>query len=265
MFPSALYGCPSSLNQSSQQDESEAENSSNRESESPPERQVLPASKVQRFVRLAHVNLEKTKELLRDEPRLIRAAWEWGPGDFEMGIDGAAHTGSVDIVEFLVDSGAPYSVFTAATLGDLTTVRAVIESHPDVAFSKGAHEIPLIEHALAGGKNAEPVAEFLTELGAKPREKPKDLPTTNEYRISIIGEYRIEVDQQRLDFKIYEKVDELFVDAGRMGVKRLQYQGQDTFQLEGTPAKLTFEFDEARAISALLSEGSPIGRANRTK
>ncbi len=253
LVPAAIYSPQTLLTSSSQQEELESEI------------KVLPAKQVYQFIRTAHLNLEKTKELLKDEPRLIRAAWEWGPGDFELGIDGAAHTGSVDIVKYLVDSGAPYSVFAAATLGDLPTVKAIVKSHPSVAFSTGAHEIPLIEHAVAGGKTAETVVEFLSELGAKPREKPKDLPTTNEYRQSIIGEYRIEVDQQRLDFKIYEEGKELFVDAGHMGTKRLQFQGQDIFQLEGTPAKFSFEFDGTEAKSALLREGAPIGRAVRIK
>ncbi len=215
------------------------------------------------FVRTAHLNLDRTREMLAQEPRLIRATWEWSPGDFEMAIDGAAHSGSREIVEFLVDSGAPYSVFAAATLGDLATVKAVVDQHAEVATSTGAHGIPLIEHAIAGGQPAEEVVKLLSGLGAQPREAPQDLPTDPKYRQQLVGKYHLTADGRELDFEILVKDEQLFIDAGPLGVKRLQFQGQDLFQLEGTPAQLIFEIVDGRAVSAMLREGAPVGTARR--
>lgn len=223
----------------------------------------LDPSLVYRFVRIAHLNLDRTKSMLQEEPRLLRATWEWGPGDFEMAIDGAAHSGSRDIIQFLVSQGAPYSVFSAATLGDLKTVEAAVEQFPRIALALGPHEIPLIEHALAGGEPAAEVVKFLRKQGAEPREAPKDLPTEQEYRDVLIGTYHLAAQGRELDFRIYAEGKNLFIDAGPLGIKRLQFQGQDIFQLKGTPAQLTFEIVDGRAVAVVLREGAPIGRAER--
>src|SRR6476646_9016271 len=45
------------------------------------------------FVGAGHVNLEKCKELLAQDPHLVYAARDWGAGDWETALGGAAHTG----------------------------------------------------------------------------------------------------------------------------------------------------------------------------
>lgn len=52
----------------------------------------LSADLVLDFVRSAHRDLERVKELLDKEPNLLNAAWYWGKGDFETGVGAAGHT-----------------------------------------------------------------------------------------------------------------------------------------------------------------------------
>ena len=49
----------------------------------------LELALVEEFVRAGHVNLERTKELLRQQPGLLNAAWDWGAGDWETAIGGS--------------------------------------------------------------------------------------------------------------------------------------------------------------------------------
>lgn len=217
------------------------------------------------FVRAAHADLESTRRLLSREPRLIRAAWEWSPGDFEDCVAAAAHSGSRDILRFLLDQGAPYTVFAAAALGDLAVVRAIVEASPSVIATLGAHDIPLLDHAQAGGDPASPVAEYLKEKGARPGPEVLDLPVTTSMIEPLLGRYRLEADGRRLDFTVLRRDESPWIDAGEMGAHRLLYQGKNAFQLEGTPARLVFTIEGERASAADLYEGRKIGRALRLK
>jgi hypothetical protein len=58
--------------------------------EKPP---MLNSELVNKFVRVAHSDLAKVKELLEQEPKLINAAWDWGGGDWETALGAAAHMG----------------------------------------------------------------------------------------------------------------------------------------------------------------------------
>ena len=44
---------------------------------------ALESSLVEEFVRVAHSDLQRTRELLEQEPGLVNASWDWGGGDFE--------------------------------------------------------------------------------------------------------------------------------------------------------------------------------------
>lgn len=58
------------------------------------------------FVQAAHRDLEKVKSMLATDPSLIIASWDWGNGDWETGLEGAAHMGRQDIVRYLLENGA---------------------------------------------------------------------------------------------------------------------------------------------------------------
>ena len=123
----------------------------------------LDPTKVQAFVANAHGDLEVVRSLLADEPRLVNASWDWGGGDWETGLGAAAHMGRRDIALFLLESGARLDLFAAAMLGDLEVVRATLAAYPEMHDALGPHGIPLIEHARAGGDEAQAVLELLEE------------------------------------------------------------------------------------------------------
>jgi hypothetical protein len=126
----------------------------------------LAPTMVQDFVRKAHADLSGTRALLEEQPALLNATWDWGGGDFEMGIGGAGHMGNREIAEFLIAQGGRLDIFVASMLGKLDIVRAMLTAWPGLLQSKGPHGIPLMRHAVAGGEQATPVVEYLKSLGA---------------------------------------------------------------------------------------------------
>jgi hypothetical protein len=125
---------------------------------------ALEATLVQEFVIAAHGNLERTQELLAQESGLINACWDWGGGDFETALGGAAHMGRRDIANVLLENGARLDLFAAAMLGKLDIVKAALESFPDAINTPGPHGIPLIAHAKSGGAESNEVVEYLESL-----------------------------------------------------------------------------------------------------
>jgi hypothetical protein len=94
----------------------------------------------------------------------LNACWDWGGGDWETALGGAAHTGSRAVALFLLERGARMDIFAAAMLGELDLVRAVLTAHPEHRRALGPHGIPLLAHAQVGGEPALPVVEFLEGL-----------------------------------------------------------------------------------------------------
>ena len=151
MTAGAMLGAPSPLQPQS----------SSKIDKGPP----LDDALVREFVGAAHANLEKTRELLDRQPALVNATWDWGGGDWETGLGGAAHMGSREIAEFLLSRGARMDIFCAAMLGRIAVVRAFLADDPKIVDLKGPHGIPLIRHAMAGKQDA--VVELLRANGAK--------------------------------------------------------------------------------------------------
>jgi hypothetical protein len=127
-------------------------------------REALDAELVHTFVANAHGDLERVKELLRQEPQLINAAWDWGGGDWETGLGAAAHMGRKDIALYLLDQGARLDLFAAAMLGKLAVVQVALEAFPGAHRIRGPHGISLLSHAKAGGEDAAEVAALLETL-----------------------------------------------------------------------------------------------------
>ena len=122
---------------------------------------ALELKLVEEFVNVAHTDLERTKEMLAQEPALVNATWDWGGGDFETALGAAAHMGNKAIANFLLENGARLDLYAAAMLGKLEIVKAVLEAFPDALNVPGAHGIPLIAHARAGGDGSRDVVEYL--------------------------------------------------------------------------------------------------------
>ncbi|MFJ5771992.1 ankyrin repeat domain-containing protein [Psychrobacillus sp. NPDC093180] len=119
---------------------------------------------VRMFIVAAHGNLEEVKRLVIEEPALVNSTINWSADDWESGLGAAAHTGSRDIAELLLEKGARMDIFTAAMLGELNIVQAMLERYPSMIHAQGAHGIPLIRYAEKGGELALPVYEYLKSL-----------------------------------------------------------------------------------------------------
>lgn len=130
----------------------------------PPRPPRLDLGIVEAFVRAGHVDLDRTKALLAQEPGLLNATWDWGGGDWETALGGAGHMGRKDIALFLISSGARMDIFQAAMLGRLDIVKPMLTAFPNLANSKGPHGIPLMAHAQKGGEEAVAVVRFLESL-----------------------------------------------------------------------------------------------------
>lgn len=124
----------------------------------------LAADLVRQFVGAAHGNLERTREMLLEQPALVNATWDWGGGDWETALGGASHMGRRDIATFLLERGARLDLFAAAMLGNVKVVRAAVAAYPDIVNIRGPHGITLIAHARAGRRDAEPVLRYLESL-----------------------------------------------------------------------------------------------------
>jgi hypothetical protein len=119
---------------------------------------------VQDFVIFAHSDLAMVKSLLAKEPALVNATMDWGGGDWETGLGGAAHMGRKDIVALLLEHGARIDLFCAAMLGQLDAVKTFLTARPKLIDAKGPHGFTLHFHAQVGGKEAEAVLDFLQSI-----------------------------------------------------------------------------------------------------
>jgi len=122
---------------------------------------ALEAKLVEEFVEKAHSDFERINELLTQEPALANATWDWGGGDFETALGGAAHMGRKDIANFLLEHGARLDIFAAPMLGKLDIVKTALDAFPDAINTPGPHGISLIAHAQAGGEESKAMIEYL--------------------------------------------------------------------------------------------------------
>lgn len=109
---------------------------------------------VNRFVRAGHSDLAQVRQLLADQPNLVHAAWDWGSGDFETALGGAAHMGNREIVRHLLDVGARIDAFAAAALGETDIVTSLVRFSPGIANVRGPHTLSLMHHVGHGGRVA---------------------------------------------------------------------------------------------------------------
>ncbi|HEX6819656.1 MAG TPA: ankyrin repeat domain-containing protein [Ktedonobacterales bacterium] len=126
--------------------------------------EALDPQLAQAIVLNAHSNLEKVRELVEQQPKLVNASWDWGGGDWESALGAAAHMGRRDIALYLLEHGARMDLFAAAMLGHVAVVEAALRAFPGVQNVPGPHGIPLIAHATAGGEQATAVLALLESL-----------------------------------------------------------------------------------------------------
>jgi len=140
-------------------------------------------------VGVSHGNVPRVRELVEKQPSLSRASTDWGWGDWETCIDAASHVGNREIAEFLISMGARPTIFTAAMLGQLDVVKAAVAARPGIQSTYGPHGITMLAHARFGGKNAESVLQYLTQLGDADKPMGPPMPLESADRDSLPGKY----------------------------------------------------------------------------
>lgn len=122
---------------------------------------------VNEFVKVAHSDFDKVKDMLMQYPLLLNASWDWGGGDYETAIGAAGHMGRKDIADFLLSNGARADIFVLTMLGKTEIVKAMLLAYPALLNSKGPHGFTLLHHAVKGGKESEELAKHFQSLGLK--------------------------------------------------------------------------------------------------
>jgi ankyrin repeat protein len=120
----------------------------------------LSQETIDTFVNMSHGHLAGVQAMLAEHPELINARSSLD----ESPLGAAAHVGNRAMAEYLLAQGASPELPASAMLGQADTVRAAVEADLAVANLGGAHDIPILFHAVIGGHEA--LARFLAERGA---------------------------------------------------------------------------------------------------
>jgi hypothetical protein len=140
------------------------------------------------MVSVAHRDVARVKELLAGRPALAKATWDWGFGDWESALGAASHVGNREIANLLLAAGAHPTIFSAAMLGQLETVKGFVAASPGVQKTRGPHGITLLAHAKFGGAGSVEVVKYLEALGdADPVYKIEALADAD--KAAIAGAY----------------------------------------------------------------------------
>jgi len=109
----------------------------------------------------SHAKLEVVRGLLAEDPRLV---WSVS-ADAELAIEACGHTGNRAIIRLHLDHGAPLSLPTALSLGELDFARFLLADDPLRIHERGPHDFAVLWYAAIGGGSVE-AAELLLEAGA---------------------------------------------------------------------------------------------------
>lgn len=140
------------------------------------------------FVGVAHRDAKEVLRMVERQPTLARAGWDWGYGDWETALGAAAHTGNREIAAILLAHGAAPTLFSAAMLGQLDLVRAIVGGAPGAQRAPGPHGLTLLQHAKAGGRDAEAVVGYLEAVGGAD-ERPAPVALEPADREAVVGRY----------------------------------------------------------------------------
>jgi ankyrin repeat protein len=110
----------------------------------------------------AHFDLEETRAQIERHPELAHSIATTSEG----AVEGCAHTGRHEIVDFLLGHGAPYSLPTAVMRGDLAWTRRLLSEDALRIHERGPHDFALLWYPVIGGGRLE-LAELLLDAGAE--------------------------------------------------------------------------------------------------
>ena len=121
----------------------------------------LTLEEIKTFVQVAHFDLVKVQTLLEADPRLLNVI---NPDFNESALGAASHVGRRDIAQYLLDKGAPLTIYTAAMMGMKNQVRQFLQDDPSQAQVKGAHGFTNLFHAALSGDVE--IAQLLYDAGS---------------------------------------------------------------------------------------------------
>ena len=127
----------------------------------PPPLEGISAQAQGSFVGSSHRDASGVRSALNADPRLAHAAATTS----EICVEAGAHMGRVDIVDILLEGGAPYSLPTAVMRGDIERAKELLDEDPKRIDERGAHDFALLWYPIIGGTNIA-MLELLLERGA---------------------------------------------------------------------------------------------------
>jgi hypothetical protein len=205
------------------------------------------------IVGLSHFNLAEVRRLVEAQPSLARAGWDWGFGDWETPLGAASHIGRREIAELLIAHGAEPTIFSAAMLGQLDVVKALVAARPGAQRARGPHAITLAAHARVGGKDAEPVLAYLTSLGDAD-VRPATQPLANEDRALVVGQYAFGPTAADR-FTVDVRDDQLGIERPGGTRRVLNHTGDLVFFPAGVPSvKIAFKKDGGRVTQLTIAD-----------
>jgi hypothetical protein len=214
------------------------------------------------IVGVSHGNLARVRELVERQPALARAAVDWGFGDWETALGAAAHTGRREIAELLLANGAPPTVFSAAMLGQLDVVRALVAARPGVQGMLGPHGITLLAHARTGGADAAPVVSYLEGVGGAD-VRTTTQPLTPADRDAVVGRYRFGPGP-RDHFDVDVDRDQLGINRPQADRRGLGHLGDLVFFPAGVPTvKIAFAREGGKIVRLTVADPEVLVTANR--
>jgi hypothetical protein len=169
--------------------------------------------------------------------------------------------GNRPIAEYLISEGARPSLFSAAMLGQLEAVKAMIAANPHAERIRGPHGISLLAHAKMGGEPARPVFEFLQSLGGADADPP--VPLSDIEIAALSGTYvfgfgmsqQIDVTAERRDgvSSLYSPLT--WTRKGMMG-RPLVHLGDRSFYPAGAPSvRIRFAEEGASVVMTIYDPG----------
>lgn len=218
--------------------------------------------RVAEVVGVSHRDLDKVRALVEETPALANATWDWGFGDWETALGAASHTGRREIAEYLIAKGARPTLHSAAMLGQLEVVKAMVRADPASARIAGPHGIPLLEHARAGGERAREVLEYLETIGA-PVAAAAVPPLDKQQRERHFGRYRFGPGDDDV-LEVLEQAETLAIRRGEGARQRLIPVGGEQFHPPGVPSvSIRFEVEGDLVKAIAIEDGALVIRGVR--
>lgn len=210
--------------------------------------------RVSAVVGASHFDFERVRELVEEQPALAKATWDWGFGDWETALGAASHTGRREIAEFLIGHGARPTLFSAAMLGQVDTVRATLEADPSLFTLDGPHGISLMRHARAGREQAQAVVDYLLDRFGDD-ERPFGYPGDEAVEARYAGVY-VGVDDPAVRLSVGVANGWLLVGGGERPQSRVLPVDDHAFHPTGAPGVvIRFTVDGARATRVSITDG----------